>query len=186
MPHFATCKVLRYNRYMKRTGFTLIELLIVVTIIGILAVALVPRIIGGSVSARDARRQVDIQAIANGIEYYLGENVNFDDITDADNVLCSDELSPDLSPVIGSMPSDPQDDHANNNCTGTYEIRFLTGDGGSLNKYAIVTELEAPQESSETLYKCIDENPDYPSFANEMIAGCFYISGDDHGYAVIY
>jgi len=62
---------------MNKKGFTLIELLIVVTIIGILAVALVPRIIGGSSSARDSRRMTDVQTVASGLEYYLLENGNF-------------------------------------------------------------------------------------------------------------
>jgi len=67
---------------MKRKGFTLIELLIVVTIIGILAVALVPRIIGGSATARDGRRQSDVQSVATLLEYFLLDNGTFDGTTD--------------------------------------------------------------------------------------------------------
>ncbi|KKR25748.1 MAG: hypothetical protein UT55_C0031G0009, partial [Candidatus Peregrinibacteria bacterium GW2011_GWE2_39_6] len=42
-----------------KKSFTLIELLIVITIIGILAVALVPRIMGGAPRARDVKRKAD-------------------------------------------------------------------------------------------------------------------------------
>jgi prepilin-type N-terminal cleavage/methylation domain-containing protein len=53
--------VIRFN-YKK--GFTLIELLIVITIIGVLAVAFLPSFLNAPAKARDVQRMKDIQNIA--------------------------------------------------------------------------------------------------------------------------
>ncbi|KKP39131.1 MAG: general secretory pathway protein G, type II secretion system, general secretion pathway protein G [Candidatus Peregrinibacteria bacterium GW2011_GWC2_33_13] len=65
-------------------GFTLIELLIVITIIGILAVALVPKITGAPAAARDTARKSNLGQIAIALEQYMGDNGKYPDNTDAD------------------------------------------------------------------------------------------------------
>lgn len=52
----------------KRSGFTLIELLVVVAIIAILSVIGITLFSGVQKNARDARRKIDIDAIANALE----------------------------------------------------------------------------------------------------------------------
>lgn len=50
------------------SGFTLVELLVVITIIAILSVVGLTLFNGAQISARDARRKADVDAIANALE----------------------------------------------------------------------------------------------------------------------
>jgi prepilin-type N-terminal cleavage/methylation domain-containing protein len=52
-------------------AFTLIELLIVIVIIGILAVALLPRLQGAQSTARDTARKASLQQIATVASAYV-------------------------------------------------------------------------------------------------------------------
>lgn len=58
-------------------GFTLIELLIVITIIGILAVALLPSVLGAPARARDAARKADLNNVVAAIETYNSDNQHY-------------------------------------------------------------------------------------------------------------
>ena len=141
---------------MNKKGFTLIELLIVVTIIGILAVALVPRIIGGSSSARDSRRMTDVQTIASGLEYYLLENGNFSLIGAVSTPVCAATLAADLSGFVKQLPADPLDNNANTAfgaaCTGDYVVLFMTDSSSNLSRYAIAARMEASEVGDEAIY----------------------------------
>ena len=57
----------------KLKAFTLIELLIVIVIIGILAVALIPRLTGAQATSRDTARKATLQQAATIITAYVSQ-----------------------------------------------------------------------------------------------------------------
>jgi MSHA pilin protein MshA len=60
---------------MNRKGFTLIELVLVITIIGILAVAALPKFFGMSTQARQSARDGVVGAVRAGIAVYRANNM---------------------------------------------------------------------------------------------------------------
>lgn len=89
----------------RNRAFTLIELLIVITIIGILAVALIPRLTGGPARARDAQRKSDMQQISTALEFYNTDNNGYPDHV-ASPLNCVSGLTLSTS-YISAVPSDP-------------------------------------------------------------------------------
>jgi len=70
-------KTRKSNRQRKRRGFSLLELLAVVTILGIIAVVVIPRI---SVSSTTAKANADLQnqaEINSAVERWYFENGSF-------------------------------------------------------------------------------------------------------------
>lgn len=59
---------------MKKKAFTLIEMLIVIVIIGILAAALIPRLVSVQGRARDTKRKADLQQIGTALAIYKLDN----------------------------------------------------------------------------------------------------------------
>ncbi|MGL5830861.1 MAG: type II secretion system protein [Candidatus Altimarinota bacterium] len=103
-------------------GFTLIELLIVITIIGILAVALLPQVLGGPARARDAARKADLNAIVTALEQYAVDNDGTYPANSATIVGCVSNLAAiDTYFQAGDAPADPTGgakDYGNIDCTG--------------------------------------------------------------------
>jgi prepilin-type N-terminal cleavage/methylation domain-containing protein len=62
------------NSTSSKPGFTLIELIVVVSVLAILAGAMIPRINNRMASARDARRLADVQELRAAIERYHADH----------------------------------------------------------------------------------------------------------------
>jgi general secretion pathway protein G len=58
-------------------GFTLIELMVVIVILGILAGLIIPRIMGRPDEARQAKAQIQIQALETALKLYRLDNGNY-------------------------------------------------------------------------------------------------------------
>lgn len=64
-------------RFIKRSatrGFTLIEIMVVITILGILAALIVPRVVGRTDDARITAAKTDISAILQALKVYRLDN----------------------------------------------------------------------------------------------------------------
>lgn len=104
----------------QRQGFSLLELLIVVVIIGLLAVALVPKISGFQARARDVARKSDMQQISQALATYKinhGTYMNSPNLAPISNV-----LTPLVSGnILKTLPKDPYNeiDHPYQYATAT-------------------------------------------------------------------
>lgn len=61
-------------KLIKNKGFTLIEIMVVITIIGILAAVIVPKVIGRSDQARVVKAKQDINSLEQALELYKLDN----------------------------------------------------------------------------------------------------------------
>ncbi len=134
-----------------RKAFTLIELLIVITIIGILAVALVPRISQGPARARDVQRKADLQQVATALEMYYADhgeypNIDFDGSRFEEDCVSDGATDIELGDTLSTymtVPSDPSDGEPTD-CSNDYYYMVMTySDGGSSpSSYALIAEME--------------------------------------------
>lgn len=110
-----------------KDAFTLIEMLVVVVVIGILAAALIPRLQWWQERARDMKRKVDINTIANALMIYKEDNgqyrssfINYPSLL-RDPYVCWDDKCTHMDGIftidktytwgvlpLNSIPKDPQ------------------------------------------------------------------------------
>ncbi|MBT4385185.1 type II secretion system protein [Candidatus Peregrinibacteria bacterium] len=139
------------NLLLARRGFTLVELLIVITIIGILSVALVPRLIGGSEKARNAARRADLQQIATAVEFFADDGGGVYPAS-SDDTDCVSTLA--IDPYLTTIPADPLGSHdwsdagTSDDCAllGGYEYS-VTSDG-----FLLFAELEGETNAGQGVY----------------------------------
>lgn len=152
-----------------KKGFTLIELLIVITIIGILAVALIPRISQGPAKARDVKRESDIGNISTALELYYSDNGSYPLIgvtTPTAGAAIFSCLTPGtgagtigsaLASYLQAIPQDPTSSTVVGPCTGNYGY-YMIGIG-SVSSYALFSKLETSNASSVDNLYCVVSFP---------------------------
>lgn len=106
-----TIRTLRSSR-----AFTLIELLIVITIIGILAVALLPKITAGPGKARDTQRKTDLDQIATALALYADDSGGTYPAAGTNS--CVSDIKSTISAYLTSVPADPKDSKSGACTTG--------------------------------------------------------------------
>lgn len=114
-----------------RGGFTLIELIVVISILAILAGALIPRVTNRMAHARDARRLADMRTIKNAIDQYYIDKGYFPDprqnaVYGGWDVSQDGDFIPTLlsEGYLQSIPKDPINDD-------TYQYRYYVYDKGT-------------------------------------------------------
>lgn len=136
------------NIHLKK-GFTLIELLIVITIIGILAVALLPSVLGAPARARDAARKADLNNIIAGMETYNSDHQEY-----PDNLAAAGNCVHDIAGITayfqgGKIPVDPQGVGliacTGAPTTGSYYYCKLSGTPGS---YMLMARMEVQGDAN--------------------------------------
>lgn len=139
---------------MKKTAFTLVEILIVITIIGILAVAVIPRLTGGPARARDAERKGDLSEIATALEAYAADNAGYYPAISGAAV-CVDTLSA-ITPYLTIMPADPTGigvGSSTRRCSTNYTYYPLrVGGVSSPNGYLLLAKLESESVADDSAY----------------------------------
>lgn len=135
---------MKRNTFKK--GFTLIELLIVITIIGILAAALLPSILGTPARARDTARKADLGNISKAVETFAADHQHYpsvggciEDVDDA-TINAPGVLNTYFSG--NTPPKDPQGKPAGAACNkpGGYVYCPLSGSGYSYLLASFVEE----------------------------------------------
>jgi general secretion pathway protein G len=113
-------------------GFTLIEILLVVTIIGILAAAIVPNLVGRDDQARVVAARQDLQQLANALDMYKLDNFRYPSTDQGLQALIecpADAANCQAGGYLGrrkTVPDDPWD--------GTY---VYIGNGDSYELYSL-------------------------------------------------
>ena len=97
--------------FQRSAGFTLVEIMVVVVILGILAVLIVPRVLGRSDEARQAAAKHDIATIMQSLKLYHLDNGRYPTNEQGLQALATKPSSapvpPNWKPYLDKVPKDP-------------------------------------------------------------------------------
>ena len=123
-------------RSERHLGFTLVEVMVVVVILGILAVLIVPRVIGRTEEARAAAAKHDIATIMQSLKLYHLDNGRYPTNEQGLQALVSRPQSqpapPNWKPYLDKLPKDPWGNpyqYLNPGVHGEVDVFSLGADG---------------------------------------------------------
>jgi len=93
-------------------GFTLLEIMVVVVIIGLLAAAVVPQLIGNVDRAAVGRAKQDVRQIENSLNLYRLDNFRYPSTSEGLEALVTnpgEAIAPNWRQVLKRVPRDPWD-----------------------------------------------------------------------------
>ena len=96
---------------MNRRGFTLVEIMVVVVILGILAVLIVPRVLGRTDEARAAAAKHDVATLMQSLKLYRLDNGRYPSNEQGLQALVTkpqgSPVPPNWKPYLDKLPKDP-------------------------------------------------------------------------------
>ena len=117
-------------------GFTLVEIMVVVVILGILAVLIVPRVLGRSDEARAAAARHDVAVIMQSLKLYRLDNGRYPTNEQGLQALVTKPTSAPLptnwKPYLDKLPKDPWGNlyqYLNPGVHGEIDVFSLGADG---------------------------------------------------------
>lgn len=95
--------------YLKQSGFTLIEIMVVVVIIGLLATAILPNVIGQQDKAFETKVKADISTIEGQLALYRLDNYDYPSTSQGIQALVTDPggTKGKWSGYLDKLPKDP-------------------------------------------------------------------------------
>jgi general secretion pathway protein G len=151
-------------------AFTLIELMIVIVIIGILAVALLPRVIGAPAKARDVTRKADISNLINAFELYAADVGYYPGTAGTRYCLATTDTTtivPLIDDYLQELPVDPTGlDTNSTTCSDSYYYGPLTqsGSGDAETNYFLMANLEGAVTGAADDVFCTSSETTYFTF----------------------
>src|SRR5664280_1429701 len=88
---------MKKNKYRKQAGFTLIELMVVVVIIAILAGLVIPRFMGETDKAKQAKAKMQIESLESALKMYKLDNGSYPTTEQGLKALVE-------TPTVGNLP----------------------------------------------------------------------------------
>ena len=125
----------RTNLTSAQRGFTMIELMVVIVILGILAAAVVPQLVGRDDKARVTVATSDVRNISNALSMYKLDNTNFPSTEEGIEALVNEPENARNWAPGGYLPKLPKDPWGNEyiyispGINGPYDLYSYGADG---------------------------------------------------------